>query len=107
MATAVKIGAVTPPEPQPKSSTSIGGWIYRVLDGTYRFLASVKLAVISLGTLASVLAYATFFESNHGAAAAQEWIYQTRWFSLVLAFLGVNILCAALIRYPWKKRQTG
>ncbi len=107
MASAVKIRAATPPEPQPKPSTSIGGWIYRVLDGTYRFLASVKLAVISLGTLASVLAYATFFESTYGAAASQEWIYQTRWFSLVLAFLGVNILCAALIRYPWKKRQTG
>jgi hypothetical protein len=107
MASAVKIGAATPPGPQPKASTSTGGWIYRVLDGTYRFLASVKLAVISLGTLASVLAYATFFESTYGAAASQEWIYQTKWFSLVLAFLGVNILCAALIRYPWKKRQTG
>ena len=26
---------------------------------------------------------------------------------ILLAFLGDNILCAALIRYPWKKRQTG
>ena len=28
-------------------------------------------------------------------------------FAVLLAFLGMNILCAALIRYPWKKRQTG
>ena len=28
-------------------------------------------------------------------------------FALLLAFLGANILCAALIRFPWKKRQTG
>ena len=27
--------------------------------------------------------------------------------AILLAFLGMNILCAALIRYPWKKRQTG
>ena len=40
-------------------------------------------------------------------AAATEWIYSARWFALLLAFLGMNILCAALIRYPWTKRQTG
>ncbi len=27
--------------------------------------------------------------------------------AILLAFLGMNILCAALIRFPWKKRQTG
>src|SRR3954454_10864891 len=78
-----------------------------VIDAIYRFLASLKLAVFSLGTLAAVLAYATFFESWHGTSAVQEWIYQTKWFAVLLAFLGVNILCAALIRYPWKRRQTG
>jgi len=36
-----------------------------------------------------------------------QWIYQTKGFAILLAFLGTNILCAALIRYPWKKRQTG
>ncbi|MFO0953988.1 MAG: cytochrome c biogenesis protein ResB [Isosphaeraceae bacterium] len=28
-------------------------------------------------------------------------------FAILLAFLGANILCAATIRFPWKKRQTG
>ena len=73
----------------------------------YRFLASLKLAVISLTALASTLAYATFFESWYGAGAAQQYIYRSAGFSILLAFLGMNILCAALIRYPWKKRQTG
>jgi hypothetical protein len=73
----------------------------------YRFLASLKLAVISLATLAATLAYATFFESWYGAGAAQQWIYRSAGFAILLAFLGMNILCAALIRYPWKKRQTG
>ncbi len=73
----------------------------------YRFLASLKLAVISISTLAATLAYATFFESKYGGVAAQEWIYRSPGFAILLAFLGMNILCAALIRYPWKKRQTG
>jgi hypothetical protein len=78
-----------------------------VVDRIYRFLASLKLAVISLGALAATLAYATFFESWYGTGAAQEYIYKSAGFAVLLAFLGMNILCAALIRYPWKKRQTG
>ncbi len=81
--------------------------IARVIDSIYRFLASLKLAVISLATLAATLAYATFFESWYGAGASQQWIYRSAGFAILLAFLGMNILCAALIRYPWKKRQTG
>ena len=81
--------------------------VFGAIDAVYRFLASLKLAVISLTTLAAVLAYATFFESWYGAAAVQEWIYMSPGFALLLAFLGANILCAALIRFPWKKRQTG
>jgi len=77
------------------------------VDGIYRFLASLKLAVFSLGSLAATLAYATFYESWYGAAASQEDIYRSPGFAILLAFLGTNILCAALIRYPWKKRQTG
>jgi hypothetical protein len=79
----------------------------RAVDVVYRFLASLKLAVFSLGSLAATLAYATFFESWYGAAASQEYIYRSPGFAILLAFLGTNILCAALIRYPWKKRQTG
>lgn len=112
MATATrKASSPSPTDPRAKgpasSSGSIPGRLLRVVDAIYRFLASLKLAVISLSTLAAVLAYATFFESWYGMAAVQEWIYRSKAFALLLAFLGMNILCAALIRYPWKKRQTG
>ena len=63
--------------------------------------------MFSIITLAATLAYATFFESWYGAGAAQQYIYRSPGFAILLAFLGMNILCAALIRYPWKKRQTG
>ncbi len=63
--------------------------------------------MICLASLAAALAYGTWFNSAHGMSAATEWIYSARWFALLLAFLGTNILCAALIRFPWTKRQTG
>ena len=63
--------------------------------------------MICLASLAATLAYGTWFNSAHGMSAASEYIYQTKWFALLLAFLAMNILCAALIRYPWSKRQTG
>jgi ResB-like family len=79
----------------------------RAIDLVYRFLASLKLAVISLSSLAAALAVGTFFERSYGTAAAQDYVYQSTWFAILLAFLATNILCAALIRFPWKKRQTG
>jgi len=79
----------------------------RVVDAIYRFLASLKLAFISLLVLATTLGYATLFESLYGTAAVQERIYKSPGFVILLAFLGMNILCAALIRFPWKKRQIG
>ena len=109
----------TPIKPVPRPSSprrggeasekpaSLADRLARLVDSVYRFLASVKLAVITIGTLAATLAYATFFESRHGTAAVQEYVYRSPGFAILLAFLGVNILCAALIRYPWKKRQTG
>ena len=77
------------------------------IDAVYRFLASLKLAVISISSLAASLAFATWFESSYGTSAAQDYVYKSTWFAVLLAFLAINILCAALIRYPWKRRQTG
>jgi hypothetical protein len=79
------------------------GFFYDV----YRFLASLKLAVIGLSSLAALLAYATFFESWYGTEAAREYVYRSPIFYMVNVFLFLNILCAATIRYPWKRHQTG
>ncbi len=92
--------------PAPASSLLVHP-LLRGIDAIYRFLASLKLAVFSLLTLAASLAFATFIESSHGTSAAQDYVYRSTWFALLLAFLAVNILSAALIRFPWKKRQTG
>jgi hypothetical protein len=97
------MATATKKQPSPSALTVL----VSIIDAVYRFLASLKLAVLSLGALAAVLAYATFFESTYGTAAVQEWIYRSKGFAILLAFLGANILCAALIRYPWKRRQIG
>ena len=106
MATATRKSSPVPPSP-PRSTDQAPGPIRRALDAAFRFFASLKLAVVGILTLALVLAYGTFYESWHGTAAVQERIYQGPGFALLLAVLGINIFCAAAIRYPWKKRQTG
>src|SRR5262245_46276771 len=76
MATATK-KTPTPTSGTPASPSQSRSGILAATDAIYRFLASLKLAVLSLGALAAVLAYATFFESWYGSSAVQEWIYQT------------------------------
>jgi len=73
----------------------------------FKFLSSLKLAVLVILSLATVLATGTVFESLYGIAVARERVYGTWWFTLVLFFLGVNVLCGALSRIPWKRHHIG
>ncbi len=78
-------------------------WPLRV----YEFCASLSLAVILIASSAFALGLATFVEAAYGASAVHFYVYQTWWFELILVLLAVNIFCAAAIRYPWKRYQTG
>jgi hypothetical protein len=60
--------------------------------------------MVSLGVSSLV---ATIYESKHGTAAAQRDFYRTGWFAFILVALGVNIFCAMMSRYPWKKHHVG
>jgi hypothetical protein len=70
-------------------------------------LASLRLAVVVMIALAGSCLAATLYESKHGTPAAQREFYRTAWFSGILVMLGVNIFCAMMKRYPWKKHHTG
>ncbi len=107
MATATKKTPSPSPQDDAPAPARPAPSILRAFDVAFRFLASLKLAVICLATLAATLAFGTKFNSDYGMNAANEYIYQSKGFALLMAFLGANILCAALIRYPWTKRQTG
>ena len=73
----------------------------------YEFFASLKLAVVLIFAMAFALGYATFVEAAYGTPVVQYFVYQTWWFNGLNILLGVNIFCAAAIRYPWQRHQTG
>jgi ResB-like family len=70
-------------------------------------LASLRLAVVVMVTLAVTCLSATIYESRHGTAAVQREVYTTGWFSAILVVLGINIFSVLMSRYPWKKHQVG
>ncbi len=70
-------------------------------------LSSLRLAVVTMVTLGSVCAFATFYEMEHGTPAVQRDIYQTPWFALLLGLLGVNVFSVMVSRYPWTKHHIG
>ena len=81
--------------------------LLKLAKTVFRFLASLKLAVTLIVLLAAVLAAATFVESDKGRDYARWYFYTQTWFVALLGMLGVNILSATLIRFPWKLRQFG
>jgi hypothetical protein len=70
-------------------------------------LGSVRFTVfISVG-LILLLIVSTSMEALKGTPFAQKVFYQTRWFDLLMSLLWVNIFCSTVIRFPFKKNQTG
>lgn len=79
----------------------------RAVFSAYEFLASLGFAVVLIALLAVVLGLGTFVESAYGTEAVKFGVWNTWWFTLLNALLAVSIFCAAAIRYPWKRHQTG
>jgi hypothetical protein len=77
--------------------------VYRVAH----WLGSLQIAVVGLTLFAVVLAVGTIVESWYSGKLAQELVYRSWWFSLLIGVLGVNIFFAAAKKWPWKKHQTG
>jgi hypothetical protein len=76
------------------------------LKKIFRFLSSLKLAVVVLLSLALSLATATFVESLYDTRTAQYWVYRSWWFEGLLSFLAINIFSVAMSRLPWKPKHT-
>lgn len=79
---------------------SLGGRLLRALS-------SLRLAVVTMVTLGSVCAFATFYEMRNGTPAVQRDIYQTPWFALLLGLLGTNVFAVMVSRYPWTRHHIG
>jgi hypothetical protein len=70
-------------------------------------LGSLNLAVFLLVTIAGAIAFATFMESKFDTAVASYYIYGATWFDFWLVILALNLLCAALTRWPWQRKHVG
>jgi sugar lactone lactonase YvrE len=92
---------------RPKLSSPDQPLPIRLLLRTFEFAASLSLAVTLIFSFAFALGMATFVEAAWGTPVAQFYLYQAWWFEALLVLLGTNIFCAAAIRYPWKRHQTG
>lgn len=92
---------------QPRLRRPHQPWPLRVVFGAFEFCASLKLAVLLILGSAFVLGLATFIEGRYGLQAVQFGIYGTWWFAALSGLLALNIFCAAAIRYPWMRHQTG
>ena len=66
------------------------------------FLGSIKLAVPLLGAIATVLIWATFYETQVGSATVQREVYKSVWFGGLMLLLAINLGISALSRYPWR-----
>ncbi len=73
----------------------------------FKFLASLRLAVILLGVLIVMSIVGTIAESKFDADTARLWIYEAPWFSLWIALLVANLACSTLMRWPWRRHHTG
>lgn len=82
-------------------------WLEVAVIRASRWLGSLQLAVVLLIWFAAVLAVGTAVESWYSGRIAQELVYRTWWFVLLLGLLAVNIFFAAAKKWPWKKHQTG
>lgn len=79
----------------------------RIIDRLLGFSASLRLAIGVILALAAYLAVGTAYESRYGTRAAAENAYGSPLFIGILALLALNVLAAAVIRFPWKRHQTG
>ncbi len=77
------------------------------LLNVWRFLSSLKLALVVLSLLGVAMAKATFIESDGGMEASQAMVYNARWFEVLLALVVVNLVLALGRWFPFKPRQTG
>ena len=70
-------------------------------------LASLKLAVLVILSLAVVAAVGTIYESRFDAEAAAVIVYRSFWMYLVLGTLSLVLVAVMIDRWPWKIRPTG
>lgn len=68
---------------------------------------SMFFAIALILTLAVFMALATFWGMQFGDAASSWGVYHANWFLFLCFLLALSVLASALLRFPWRKYQTG
>ncbi|MDR0802718.1 cytochrome c biogenesis protein CcsA [Fluviicola sp.] len=68
-------------------------------------LFSMRAMAVGLFIFLSAIALATFIESSESTQAAKLWIYNAKWFELLLAFLSVNLIANIFSYQMWKREK--
>lgn len=71
----------------------------------FRFLVSLKTAVVTILAIAASCTAGTFIESLYDTRTAQYYVYRSPWFLALLIFFGTIIAAVAISRFPWKPRH--
>lgn len=82
-------------------STPKKSWIKKI----NKPLASLKLAVFIILSIAVITAVGTFVEAKYDAYAARKLVYDTWYMYTVMGLLVVNLIAVMVDRLPWKKRH--
>lgn len=93
--------------PRPTLRSSNWPFPLNILARILEFLGSAALATVVIALSAVVLGWATWLESKWGTPAVQFGVYQSIWFTVLIGLLGVNVLAAVVVRFPWRRKQTG
>jgi hypothetical protein len=81
--------------------------IVQLIEKSFQFLASLKLAVIVIVALGVISAVGTIYEARYDAAYAQKVVYHSSAMYFVLALLCVNLFNVMIDRLPWKAHHSG
>lgn len=79
----------------------------KLLDQFFKFLASIKLAVIVILGIAIMSAVGTIYEARYDATYAQKVVYHSIYMWLILGLLVVNLVAVMVDRWPWKRHHAG
>lgn len=92
-------------------AVSSGSWVrktaVRLSGRIFDALASIELAVFIILAIAAISAVGTFVEAKHSTEVASLVVYRNPLFTAVLVLFILNLLFAALSRWPWKRSHIG
>ncbi len=71
----------------------------------FKFLTSLKLAVIIILLLGVISAIGTIYEARYDAEYAQKLIYHSPYMYAVMILLCVNLIAVMVDRWPWQRRH--